>query len=398
MMTTSYDSIQGDTSKLQYWKHPETNVVHETYNQPRSAEAWEQAQPILDLNVVRSNVRLAREGKQDEMSSPFMDTKFQGKVDDYVHDVRAGGRQRQAALFSPTNKGVDIVNIFSEVFGKLERKFAAKNMAREIPVPNLIIEIDSVRKFTGMTEIGELGDVVQKELPYQREHFEAKKFGLKFQISEESQLKNVHNPLEDSMQIAGTKVEQRASFDVAAACKTLPTITGKNWGSFDVGTDHSTANPLDDLLNAVSRIEGTGAGAKADHVGFTLFTNSKFVTNTHIRGVANTGIVPNYEFEPGTTQMLGMDGVGLVLDNSFGQGIAYITSVAVEPSIAYFQGPQRVGSRHNEFSGSDEYFIVDYHRAARLSANTDTARGYSTGYQISGVSTPVDFSSSTAGT
>ena len=55
-----------------------------------------------------------------------------------------------------------------------------------------------------------------KELSYTRQNFEAEKYGLKFVIHEEARLKNVHNVLQDSIQVASNKVEQRQSFDVVS--------------------------------------------------------------------------------------------------------------------------------------------------------------------------------------
>lgn len=377
--------------KMQYWRNPANNIVYETYGQP-GLTTFEESQPILDLNQKMQNVRLARDDKPEKQKDVYLDSHFAGMVDDYIHAIRQGGAQKQAALHSSTNAAVDIVNIFGEVFGKLDRVYAGKNVAREIPVPNLVIEIDSVTKYTGMTRIGELQLPAQKQLPYRRESFTANKYGLQFEISEESQLKNVHNVLQDSIQVAGNKIEQQASYDVIEQTKLLPSIAASNWGAFDSNTDHSTTNPLDDILTAVSQIEGAGAGGKADRIGMTLFTNSKFVSNTNIRGVASSGPATGFQYEPGTREMLSVPGVGQVLDNGFGQGNAIVTSVAIEPAIVYFQGPQRVGSKHNEITGSDEYFIIDYHLAALLKANTGGfGQSYSTGFQLTGVSTPVNF-------
>lgn len=369
--------------KMQYWKNPADNIVYEMYEAPRGGNDFENAQPIYSINQHVSNVRLAKQGHPEQRKDVYLDSKFAAKVDEYIHDIRAGGRQKQAALHSSTNSAVEIVNVFGEVFGKLDRKYAGKNLAREIPVPNLVIEIDSITKYTGMTRIGELQLPTNKELTYTRQHFEANKYGLMFEISEESQLKNVHNVLQDSIQVASNKVEQRASYDVIDIAKTLTSQTGNSWSAFDSNTDHSTNNPLDDLLESVSNIEGAGVGGKVDRVGLHLFTNAKYVSNTNLRGVANTGPAQGFEFEPGTKSLLGMDGVGLVLDNGIPQGVAYVTSVDVEPAIAYFQGPQRVGSKHNEITGSDEYFIIDYHLAAKI--NTET------GKQITSVATPRSF-------
>ncbi len=367
---------------MQYWRNPSNNVVYEMYSAPNSDYNWSDAQPIYDIGIHQLNVKFAKEGKPELAKNVYMDSKFESKVDEYVKDIRLGGRQKQAALHSTTNTSVDIVNVFGEVYGKLDRKFAGKNLAREIPVPNLLIEIDKVSKFTGLTRIGEMQLPSQKELTYTRQSFEANKFGLMFEISEESQLKNVHNVLQDSVQVASNKVEQRASYDVIDVAKTFPSQAGGAWDVFDASTDHSTTNPLDDLLTSVSNIEGAGVGGKVDRVGYHLFTNSKYVANTNLRGVANTTPV-NVDFEPGTTPLLGMEGVGKVLDNGIPQGVAFVTSVAIEPAIAYFQGPQRVGSKHNEITGSDEYFIIDYHLAALINNET--------GIQITGVATPISF-------
>lgn len=367
---------------MQYWKNPENNIVYEMYTAPSTDYRWEDAQPIYSVGQHVSNVRFAKQGKPELQKNVYLDAKFEGLVDDYIHDIQQGGSVKQAALHSTTNAAVDIVNVFGEVFGKLDRKYAGKNLAREIPVPNLLIEIDKVTKYTGLTRIGEMQLPSQKELTYTRQSFEARKYGLMFEISEESQLKNVHNVLQDSVQVASNKVEQRASYDVIDICKTLTSQTGNSWDTFDAGTDHSTNNPLDDLLESVSNIEGAGVGGKVDRVGLHLFTNAKYVANTNLRGVANTTPV-DVTFEPGTSQLLGMDGVGKVLDNGIPQGVSYVTSVDVEPAIAYFQGPQRVGSKHNEITGSDEYFIIDYHLAALINNET--------GKQITTVATPRSF-------
>lgn len=368
---------------MQYWRNPENNIVYELYQAPSADYKFAEGQPIMDINIKQHNVRLAQKGQEDRQKDIYLDSKFASKVDQYISDIRQGGRVKQAALHSSTNSAVDILNVFGEVFGKLDRKYAGKNLAREIPIPNLVIDIDKVTKFTGLTRIGELSLPSNKELTYTRQHFDARKFGLMFEISEESQLRNVHNVLQDSIQVASNKIEQRASYDVIDIAKTLTSNAGNAWDTFDASTDHSTNNPLDDLLESVSNIEGAGVGGKVDRVGMHLFTNAKYVSNTNIRGVANTAPATGFEFEPGTKSLIGMDTVGLVLDNGIPQGVAYVTSVDVEPAIAYFQGPQRVGSKHNEVTGSDEYFIIDYHLAALI--NTET------GEQQTGIATPRSF-------
>ena len=296
------------------------------------------------------------------------------------------GRVREAALRSSTNSAVDIVNIWTEVLGKKDRTYAGKNMAKEIATPNLLIEIDTATKFQGMVRIdeGQQGGGVMKELTYSRASFSAKKYGLKFVIHEESQLKNHHNVLQDSIQVASTKVEQRQSFDTIAALSGLTTIAAAGvWDTFVSSADRSTNDPLADIGKVDLIINGSNVGGKMNRVGMHPLTQLRYKENSFIRGVASTNPV-GYEFEPGTTSLQGVEGVGMVLDPSFEQGKVYCVSTEVEPTVAFFQGPQRIGSEHDQESGDDKYFIVDYHDAQVIQSET--------GRTITGCSTPIAWS------
>jgi hypothetical protein len=100
------------------------------------------------------------------------------------------------------------------------------------------------------------------------------------------------------------------------------------------------------------------------------FTLARWRANSNNRGlVAPT--VTNYE--PGTEPLGGgFDGIGAVKDQMIDQGIALSVSTEVEPTIAYFQGPQRVASEHNNITGSDVWGIFDFHLAKVI--NTLTGR------------------------
>ena len=69
----------------------------------------------------------------------------------------------------------------------------------------LVIDIDTLKKFGNLEKIPELGVPKPKILTYTRAHFEAEKWALIFETSEEDQLKNIHNPHQDAITVAGTK-------------------------------------------------------------------------------------------------------------------------------------------------------------------------------------------------
>lgn len=386
MASKVFNSKKADYKGMQLWLNPVDKTVYATEGKPLHSFAEAGGYAIYDFNKHFQNQKLAKDnfGNGAYMHDAFVDSEFKALAEDYVDDVKAGGRQRQAALRSPTNSAVDIVNVWETVLGKQDRTYAGKNLAKEIAVPNLLISIDTATKFSGMTQLDE-GQLSQlKELTYSRSNFEANKYGLKFVIHEEARLKNVHNVLQDSIQVASNKVEQRQSFDVistADASLTAKTAIGV-WDTFVASTDRSTNNPLLDLGIAQLLIEGSGVGGKFNRVGMHPLDFAKYAANTFIRGVASTSS-SEVSFEPGTRDLPGFPNVGLVLDNAIRQGDVYCVDTEKEPTIALFQGPQRIGSAHDEETGDDKYFIIDYHLASIIQSET--------GRQLTGVSTPSDW-------
>jgi len=386
MTTSVFNSKKADYKGMQLWLNPVDKTVYATEGKPTYSFKEAGGHAIYDFNKHFQNQKLAKDnfGNGAYSHDAFVDSEFKSLAEDYVDNVKAGGRQRSAALRSPTNAAVDIVNVWETVLGKQDRTYAGKNLAKEIAVPNLLISIDTATKFGGMTQLdeGQLGQL--KELTYARSTFEANKYGLKFVIHEEARLKNVHNVLQDSIQVASNKVEQRQSFDVistADASLTAKAAIGV-WDTFVSSTDRSTNSPLLDLGIAKLLIEGSGVGGKMNRVGMHPLDFAKYMSNTFIRGVASTK-PSEVTFESGTQELPGFPEAGLVLDNAIRQGDVYCVDTEKEPTIALFQGPQRIGSAHDEETGDDKYFIIDYHLSQIIQSET--------GRQLTGVSTPSDW-------
>ncbi len=385
MSTKIFNEKKADYNGMQLWLNPVDKVVYATEGKPLNSFSEVNGYAVYDYKQHFENQKFAKDtlGEGQFSHDAFVDTEFKALAEDYISNVKAGGRQRSAALRSSTNSAVDIVNVWETVLGKRERTYAGKNLAKEIAVPNLLISIDTVTKFQGMTQLDE-GQLTQlKELTYARSTFTAQKYGLKFVIHEEARLKNVHNVLQDSIQVASVKVEQRQSFDVislADASLTAKAAIGV-WDTFVSSTDRSTNSPLLDLGIAKLLIEGSGVGGKMNRVGMHPIDFAKYMSNTFVRGVASTAS-SEVSFEPGTRELPGFEG-GLVLDNAIRQGDVYCVDTEKEPTIALFQGPQRIGSAHDEETGDDKYFIIDYHLASIIQSET--------GRQLTGISTPSDW-------
>ena len=381
-MQSKINKREIDYKGQQLWLNPVDKTVYATDGAPTYSFGEVNGTPIYNYNAHFDAVKTAKDKLGTSyMHDAFVDPEFRSLAEDYVSDIKSGGRQRQAALRSNVNSAVDIVNVWETVLGKRDRVYAGKNLAKEIAVPNLLISIDTVTKYTGMEKLDEGMRARVKELPYTRANFTAAKYGLKFIIHEEARLKNVHNVLQDSIQVASTKIEQRQSFDVLAITESnTAQAAGGLWDTFTTNTDHSINDPTIDIGIASLNIEGSGVGGKLNRVGMHQLTFAKYTGNTFLRGVASNG-PRDYNYEPGTSDLVGIPGIGLVLDNGIKQGDVHCVDTELEPNCALFQGPQRVGSMHDEETGDDKYFVIDYHLAAKIQSET--------GRLITGAITPL---------
>lgn len=378
---------RNDGLKEQLWRNPVDNIIYATTGTPDTSFNDVNAFPVYDINAHLATKELIAKGdsSEDALYNAFLDSDTEEIAKQYQHDVRSGGQQKFAALRSSSNSAVDILNIWTEVQGRKDRKYAGKNLAREVSVPNLLLSVDKIKQFTGLTRLdeGQLGQL--KELRYTRQNFEALKYGLKFVVSEESRLKNVHNVFQDSVQVAANKIDQHASFAVIDVAKTLTTQSAIGvWDTYEAGADRSVNDPTIDIGIASLAIEGTGVGGSLTRVGMHQLTLAKYTANTFIRGNA-TDTPHEYSFEVGTRSLPGISGIGIAVDQGFEQGIVYAVDNTTEDAcILYLQGPQRIGTALDEETQDQKYFVIDYNLAVKAQA--------STGRQITSVITPLAWS------
>jgi len=378
------------TAGYQFWRNPVDNVVYATINEPTNGFNEDRdAYPVFDLNQRESNITKIKNASQNglEFSSlglqtPYIDAEFYEKYQDWKSEYMAGGRQKMAALLSPTNTAVNILNVFPRVYGKKDRKYAGRELAQEVAVPNLELSVDFLAKYSGMAEIGELQMPFAKEIRYNRTLIQAKKYGLVFEISEESMLKNLHNPLQDSIEVANTKLDQRVAFDVITEFTTNVTAVAAlgAWDTFVAGTDRSTTNPYKDVTRIVtSTIEATGIGGTLSRIGMHQNTKVDYDANSFLRGIVEPA--PEPDWDPKLMPIKGFAGTALVQDQFIPQGQVFLADVGDESTMLLVQGPTRVASKRDEFTASERYGIFDFHVAQVINQNT--------GRRITGATTPI---------
>lgn len=397
-MTVSENSEYGYSSPLgyQYWSNPTDELVYAGIGQPdygfKSSDNY--FFPVFDPKQRQANISQLKtaslEGKLsqsmvDGMQTPYLDEEFYDAHAEWNSEYQLGGRQRSGALASPTNAVTNILNVFGKTYGLKDRKYAGTELAQKIGIPNLVIDIDTLVKISGMAELAELQLPKNKETRYTRAHYVAKKFGLVFEVSEEAILKNIHNPFQDTITVAGTKVDQRKAYDVIDTLESGLSSTAAlaAWDTYVANTDRSTQNPIKDIERIVLHtIEGTGEGGTFNRVGINQITKTDYDTNSFTRGIVEPVGDQGADRHPGVTGFKGFGaGVQAVQDQFIPQGVAYLLDVGDETCCALFEGPQRVASKVDEMLNSNIYGIFDYHLAAIINA--------SKGRRVTGVATPV---------
>lgn len=327
----------------EYWLNPVDNLVYAGTGPPdhgfRSAD--EEFFAVFDPKIQNHNISKMREaslngeltnGFVDGLVTPYPDEEFRDMFAETRAMIKHGtSKERRAALLSPTNVVTEILNVFGKTYGLKDRVYSGVQLAQAIATPNLVIDIDVAQKFGGMEVVGEMQLPREKELTYTRTHFETDKHALMFEVSEESMLKNIHNPFQDSVTIAGTKVAQRKSFDVINELFTnLTTVTSLGtWDTFVATSQRSDTNPKKDISRIITAtIEGTGEGGTFNTSGSHTITLQDYEGNSFVNDMVSAQ--PNPQNTPGTKPLPGMDGVTHVFDHFIPQGDFYVVDVGDE--------------------------------------------------------------------
>jgi len=289
----------------------------------------------------------------------------------YQYDgYMAKGHVRQAALISTDNTAVDVVPIFEKLYGLLDRPYAGVELALRVPTEELIMNFDKVLKQNGLDKIPENTLPRNKDIAYERIKIETEKFGLMARVSDEAIRKNVHNPFQDSITTASTKVPQRMAFNVISVADAgLTTVAGTAWDTFVSGTVRSTNDPTTDISRIVTTtIEGTNNGGQFNTVGLNQIGGKIYDRNYFVQGANDP--LPNADLKPGIRPFKGFEGVTMVQDQFIPQGVAYLVDNSVEPCIISLEGPTQVATHIDPLLKTQTYATFLHHKAQVLNPLT----------------------------
>jgi hypothetical protein len=390
-MTQVIESKHRRNSSEQIWLNPVDNQVYSTVFEPEHGFTNEVgAYKIYDPAVATHNREVIEKASMDgsltqnmvdSLASPYHDTDLKEssmKFDSLVKNNRV----KEAAMLSTENRAVDVVKIFERLYGLKDRNYAGVELFERVPSEELVLNFDKVRKQNGMEEIPENTLPRNKEIEYERVTLNTKKYGLMARVTDEAIRRNVHNPFQDSITTASTKIMQRKAFDVVVeALASLTSVVALgDWEAFVAGTDRSLVDPTKDIMRIInSTIEGTNIGGKFNTMGMNAITNKIYDNNSFLRGLIEPA--PSFEPAPGTHPARGLPGVTAVQDQFIPQGLAILVDNGVESCGIMLEGPTRVATKTDELTGTQTYVTMSHHLARVI--NPDTGR------LVTGVAVPI---------
>ncbi len=390
-MTNIIESSLRRSSTEQIWLNPVDQQVYSTVFQPDNGFTNEVgAYKIYDPAVASHNRGVIEKASidgsltqntVDSLASPYHDSTLR-EASMHYDTLLKNNRVKEAAMLSTENRAVDVVKIFERLFGLKDRNYAGVELFERVPSEELVLNFDKVKKQNGMEEIPENTLPRNKEIEYERITLNTKKYGLMSRVTDEAMRRNVHNPFQDSITTASTKLMQRKSFDVISeAVGGITTIAALgDWEAFVANTDRSIVDPTKDLMRVInSTIEGTNVGGKFNTIGMNSITGKIYDNNSFLRGLIEP--TPSFEPTPGTRPARGLPGVTQVQDQFIQQGIAICVDNGVESCGILLEGPTRVASKTDELTGTQTYVTMSHHLAKVV--NPDTGR------IITGVQVPI---------
>jgi hypothetical protein len=236
--------------------------------------------------------------------------------------------------------------ILDEVLGLARPQYRLRPVCREIRMDHLTMRVDIATSLTGQEKVPELVEAMVSAQTYTAVDFNLWKNVVHVVISDEAVKKAAHDILRLHVQDAAKELARMENKQIAEELETATAITGHDWGS-------STNNPFDDITGVITAIEGNGY--EPDFIALDPYAWSKFITNDHVKDMAEAGIA-QLGATGGQFTLPGYPTINVVVDNALTNTIAVIGD-SKAPACVLGVGPTEAAQYRNEAAGYTAYII-----------------------------------------
>lgn len=335
----------------------ETNPVTPTWSEP-----------ILDMNAYIANKQKLKSGSTSDIYSVLQDPyigEWQNIAVEYAENVKRNGKKiKGAAIGTDADfSAIDVVNVLAEMVATELRTFVLEQALTVIGTPQLDLKVDLYTRFVAEQGVPEGVSPIPKRASVSRTSYDLTKDVALIGITDEAQLRTVHDMYKQQVDTAVTDFKRIKSNKIAAQLGTATaSITGADWTAFT--TDHNTTDPRAQIGSASDIIFANNGAPNV------IASHDKawraFSSSTYIKGVLQAIPNPDMSMAKVINAVPSMPGYTWYVDNEMTNATMAIFD---RKAVALLQGPVRTAQYRLEIEGIDGYIYRDWNLPVFLVPN-----------------------------
>jgi hypothetical protein len=270
--------------------------------------------------------------------------------------LKKNRRLKSAAIGTNSDfAAIDVVNVLAEMVNTELRNFVLTEAVTTIGTPQLNLNVDTYTRFTNSQGVPE-GVAPQTKRPgVSRTAFNLTKDVGHIAMTDEAQLRAVHDMFRQAIDTAVTDFRRIKSNKVATELETATSYTTNvaDWQA--MSTDHNTTAPQFNLGAAADIIFSNNGNANIISTHDKAWRN--FLMSTYVKGVLQAIPQPDLALAKVITNVPSLPGFTWYVDNEHTVTIGMVFDKA---AVFLMQGPVRVAQYRMEQEGVDGYIYRDW--------------------------------------
>jgi hypothetical protein len=250
----------------------------------------------------------------------------------------------EAQLIQPRDvSSVEATAVLDEVLGLAAPQYTLRGVCRPVRMDGLTARVDIATKLAGREKVPPMVEAELSAEAYTSVDFELWKNVVHVAVSDEAQKRAAHDVLGLHASDAARDLARMENKQIAEELATATDTTGADWGT-------STNNPFDDVVAAMTTIEGNGY--PVDFIAAHPLVWGDYFSNPFVRGTIQGIQLPTGR----VFQVPGLPGVTGYSDPALTNTVAYVGS-RVAPALVLGEGPTEAARYRDEKAGYDAYVI-----------------------------------------
>jgi hypothetical protein len=254
---------------------------------------------------------------------------------------------------------IDVVNVMADLVGTELRTFVLEQALTVVGTPQLDLKVDSYTRFTAEQGVPEGVAPIPQRAAVSRTSYDLVKDVSMISITDESQLRTVHDLYKQMVDTAVTDFKRLKSNKIATKLATASSDSGADWALFT--TDHNTTDPRANIGTTADTIFSNNGAPNILASHDKVWRN--YVSSTFVKGVLQAIPLPDMSMAKVINVVPGLPGFTWYVDNEM---TGTILSVFDRKAVAMLQGPVRTAQVRLEQEGIDAYIYRDWNLPAFL--------------------------------